>query len=314
MKRGLITWDRDEIAPEIFDARVERVRECARSASVPAVAIYTDVWRSNRARWVSNFMPYFNRSLLVVPVEDEPVLICGLSPRVYDWIRSVTVVDEIRPGKRPAERLLELASEKSWPRIGVSDYGQLPHEIYHPLSVADVEVVDVELPPCVDEGEIAMRRKALAVVRPLVESLELEPGEQDFVVGSRLERSLRRAGMEDLVLWFGQRGRSPRPADGTRLADGFSVIVAAEYRGHWVVLSRCFGGPRGRERFLEHLESFPGVATFYAHDLSGAHPFRAVSPSSLTPETIASLHLDVGDGLLYGDTCLVTGPTSATVL
>ena len=64
MKRGLITWDRDELAPEVFEARVDNVRERARARSVPAIAIYTDVWRSNEARFVANFMPYFNRSLL----------------------------------------------------------------------------------------------------------------------------------------------------------------------------------------------------------------------------------------------------------
>ena len=204
MKRGLITWDRDEIAPEVFEARVDAVRERARVGAVPAIAIYTDVWRSNEARFVSNFMPYFNRSLLVVPVDGDPILICGLSPRVYPWIRSHTIVEDIRPGKLPAQRLVELAIEKGWSRIGVAGYTRLPYEMVRQLDACELDVVDVELPPSVDDGELAMRRKALAITRPIVDSIEYSAGENDFHIVSWLERALRRAGMEDLVLWLSQ--------------------------------------------------------------------------------------------------------------
>lgn len=313
MKRGLITWDRDEIAPEVFEARVDKVRDRARAGSVLAIAIYTDVWRSNAARFVSNFMPYFNQSLLVVPVDGDPILLCGLT-RVYPWIRSHTIVEDIRPGKLPAQRLVELAIEKGWSRIGVAGYTRLPYEMVRELDAAELDVVDVELPPSVDDGELAMRRKALAITRPIVDALEYSAGENDFHIVSRLERALRRAGMEDLVLWLSQPGDGPRPANGTPLAERFSVVVAAEYRGHWVGVSRFFGAPLNRDPFEDYLESFAEDATIHVHDLSGAHPFRAVPSASLVPGSIAALHLEFGDGLLYGDTCLVTGPTSVSVL
>ena len=314
MKRGLITWDRDEIAPEVFEARVDKVRDRARAGSVLAIAIYTDVWRSNAARFVSNFMPYFNQSLLVVPVDGDPILLCGLSPHVYPWIRSHTIVEDIRPGKLPAQRLVELAIEKGWSRIGVAGYTRLPYEMVRELDAAELDVVDVELPPSVDDGELAMRRKALAITRPIVDALEYSAGENDFHIVSRLEKALRRAGMEDLVLWLSQPGDGPRPANGTPLAERFSVVVAAEYRGHWVGVSRFFGAPLNRDPFEDYLESFAEDATIHVHDLSGAHPFRAVPSASLVPGSIAALHLEFGDGLLYGDTCLVTGPTSVSVL
>ena len=314
MKRGLIAWDKAEIAPEVFEARVDKVRERARAASLPAIAIYTDVWRSNEARFVSNFMPYFNRSLLVVPVDGDPILICGLSPRVYPWIRSVTILEDIRPGKLPAQRLVELATEKGWSRVGAAGYTRFPYEMVRDFDASELDVVDVELPPSVDEGELAMRKKALAITRPIVDSLEYSAGDNDFHVVSRLERALRRAGMEDLVLWLSQPSDGPRPANGTRLTEHFSVVVAAEYRGHWVGVSRFFGTSLSRDPFEDYLESFAEDATIHVHDLSGPHPFRAVPSASLVPGSIAALHLEFGDGLLYGDTCLITGPTSASVL
>ena len=308
MKRGLITWDREELPPDVFRERLGRVRECAKEASVAAVVVYCDVWRSNDARFLSNFMPYFNRSLLVVPVEGEPILICGLSPRVYPWIRSVTIVDDIRPGKKPANRLVEIASEKSWTRIAVANYRELPHEMYRELDRSVLEVVDIAIPPSVDANDIDMRKKALAITRPIVNSLEHHAGEKDVHIVARLERALRGAGMEDLVLWLATAGRSPRPAYGAHVTDRFSVIVGAEYRGHWIALSRSSPGASRQGSF----ESIPDGAL--AHDLTGAHPFRALAPGTLAPGSLVALHVEVENGLWFGDTCLVTSATSADIL
>ncbi len=121
MKRGLIAWDKASFPPRYLK-RGWRAPEAADwPQDLPALLVYTDVWRSNQARFLSNFMPYWNRSLLVIPRDGPPVLLCALSPRVYPWIKSVTIFEDIRPSPNLMQTLDQLCTEKAWKRIGVLD-------------------------------------------------------------------------------------------------------------------------------------------------------------------------------------------------
>src|SRR2546428_761826 len=92
--------------------RADAVRRFLRERALPALVIYSDMWRSNEARFFSNFMPYFNRGLLILPCDFPPTLLCGLSPRVYGWIRSVTTVQDVRPAGNFAKPLLDRKSTR----------------------------------------------------------------------------------------------------------------------------------------------------------------------------------------------------------
>src|SRR5436305_11172037 len=124
MKRGLITWDKTEIPLSVFEARLRGVRDELARRDLPALAIYSDVWRSNQGRYLSNFMPYWNRALLLVPRDAAPMLLCGLSPRVYPWIRSVTIIEDIRASQNISQVLANVRQEKGWQKIGALDSGQ----------------------------------------------------------------------------------------------------------------------------------------------------------------------------------------------
>ena len=116
MKRGLITWDSSEIPPAVFNGRLDGVRRALKERDLPALVIYSDMWRSNQARFFSNFMPYFNRALLLISRDTPPTLLCGLSPRVYGWIRSVTTIQDVRPAGNFAEPLFDIAGGRNWTR------------------------------------------------------------------------------------------------------------------------------------------------------------------------------------------------------
>jgi Xaa-Pro aminopeptidase len=233
MKRGLITWDKAELPPSVFEARLARARAALAKHDLPALLVYSDVWRSTEGRHLTNFMPYWNRSLIVIPREQGPVLLCGLSPRVYPWIKSVTVFEEIRPASKLVPTLLQLCAERGWTKLGVLDLPRLPHEIHFPLEASSVEAFDVEL-DLTDDAEIAMRRRAAEMAREILTAeLPKGAGLTDYQFSGLLERAFRRAGAEDLVLLFTTGDSAPRPARGTMLGDKYSVAVALEYRGHW---------------------------------------------------------------------------------
>jgi len=242
MKRGLITWDKSELPPSVFEARLARARAALAKRDLPALLVYSDVWRSNEGRHLTNYMPYWNRSLIIIPREQAPVLLCGLSPRVYPWIKSVTVFEEIRPASKLVPTLLQLCQERGWTKLGVLDLLGLPHEIHSPLVASAVEVSDVKL-DLTDDAEIAMHRRAAQMAHQiLVAELPKGAGLTDYQFCGLLERAFRRAGAEDLVLLFSTGGPTPRPASGALLGDKYSVTVALEYRGHWARVTR--GCPR----------------------------------------------------------------------
>ena len=45
MKRGLITWDKAELPPSVFDTRLAKVRDGLAKQDLPALLVYSDVWR-----------------------------------------------------------------------------------------------------------------------------------------------------------------------------------------------------------------------------------------------------------------------------
>ncbi len=212
MKRGLITWDKTELPPAVFEQRLAVVRQELAKQDLPALVVYSDVWRSNQGRYLTNLMPYWNRALIVVPREGAPILLCGLSPRVYPWIKSVTIIDDIRPNLNIAK----LREDKVWTKIGALDLPLLPCDLAIPDAV---NVPWNTIHPEPDPAELAMYRRAATLAREILEA-ELVAGDQDIV--PRLELKYRRAGAEDLVI---------------RSHNG-STSVAMEYRGHWVKVAR----------------------------------------------------------------------------
>lgn len=239
MKRGLITWDKSEIPPAVFERRVDGVRRVLAERELAALVVYSELWRSNQARFFCNYMPYFNRALLVIPKDLPATLLCGLSPRVYGWIRSVTTIEDVRPAGNFAKPLFEIASERKWTRIGALDLPQFPYDLHQALQAGPLEVANVESPavyvPAEDETEIAMRKKASQMVkRVLDEEMPGGVGKVDHHFVGRLERRLRMAGAEDLIVLLKNGETVPAPPSGAVLNEGYSISVAMEYRGHWV--------------------------------------------------------------------------------
>jgi hypothetical protein len=271
MKRGWITWDKTELPPSAFDARLAVVRKHLAAADLPALVVYTDVWRSNQGRYLANFMPYWNRALLVIPRDGAPALLCGLSPRVYPWIRSVTILEDIRPNMN----LAKMCGDNGWASVGVLDLAQLPFDLTVPNAI-DVPWSAIHPEP--DEAELSMYRRAAKMAREtLHEELPSGLGLVDHEFVGQLERRYRRAGAEDLVILVTNGDSPPLPPNGSILKPSFSISVAFEYRGHWVKVALPFGGMSTE------------VAGVKTELLSGPYPYETCTLADLPPGSIFAL-------------------------
>jgi len=304
VKRGLITWDKTELPPEVFQRRLVVVRRVLAERQLPALVVYSDLWRSNEARFFANYMPYFNRALLILPVEGMPTLLCGLSPRTYRWIQSVTPIEDVRPAGNFAKPLGEVAAERGWTKVGVLNAGQLPYDLSQALHGGTVELVNVEseavFHPANDDHEIAMRRKAAAMARAaLDEELPAGVGKIDHEFVGQLERRLRLAGAEDLVILLTNGDTAPGPAHGKKLQEGYSVSIALEYRGHWVRMSmtEAFRNP-------ELIPSGPpDILNEPVHEaLSGSYPYECGHDEGFSANHQELYDHETERGFLMGDT------------
>jgi len=305
MKRGFIGWDPGELPRAALQARLGEWQRHIAELGLHALVAFSDVWRSNDVRYISNYMPYWNRAFSVLAPGEAPILLCALSPRVYPWIRSVTLHETIVPSPQLVAQLVQLCAERSWTRIGVLDHAGLPYDLHEQLAAERLEVVDVPrevLRPRASESELAMHRRAAQLARAALEA-ELANGavgRSDHEVTGRLERALRRAGAEDLCVLISNGRTPPLPAGGHVFGRESSVAVAVEYNGHWAKVSRNVAGsstplpPRGGETV--HLET-----------LSRASGWESVEPEEVAPGTVVSVQIEInGDGsrLYYGETCL----------
>jgi Xaa-Pro aminopeptidase len=178
MKRGLVSWEKNELPPGELAARLAAVHTVIRNKNVDAFVLYSDVWRSNDARYLSNYMPYWNRAFLVVPRDEKPILLCALSPRVYPWIKTVTVHETIIASPSPPATLFKLAAERGWQRVGVCDLEGLPADLHAELTSGKLELIDIprrEIRAAPSEVEVRMHARAAHMAREVLEK-ELSAG------------------------------------------------------------------------------------------------------------------------------------------
>lgn len=306
MKRGLVSWEKEELPPEELATRLASVHVVARNREIDALVLYSDVWRSNDARYLSNYMPYWNRALVVVPRDEKPILLCSLSPRVYPWIKTVTVHETIIASPSPSVTLSKLCAERGWNRVGVCDLDGLPADLHAELTSSELDLVDIprsEIRPAPTGVEVRMHARAARMAREVLgQEISAAAGQTDHELTGRLERLLRRAGAEDVVILVSDGRETPVPAWGAIVGAHTSVVAAIEYNGHWAKVTRNLAGvtstlppARGGMKELREL-------------LSGSYSWENVD----NPQTpaVVSLQLEIRIGnqhLYYGDTCLQGG-------
>jgi hypothetical protein len=305
MKRGLVSWDKvNELPLEELDARLAGVHAVARNRGVDAVVVYSDVWRSNDARYLSNYMPYWNRAFIVTPLDEKPILLCALSPRVYPWIKTVTVHETIIASPSPPATLFKLCAERGWKRVGVCDLDGLPADLHAELTAGEVDLVDIprtEIRPAPTAIEVRMHARAARMAREALENeLAAQQAQNDYELTGRLELVLRRAGAEDVVILVSDGESPPIPAEGRPVGPHTSVVVAVEYNGHWAKVTRNVAG------VTANLAS-PGGATQLSEILSGPYSWENEVDGGAQTDAVVSLQLQIaadGRQFYYGDTCL----------
>jgi hypothetical protein len=288
VRRGLISWSRDEVPPSVLAGRVARFQEKIRAAKLDTVLVYTSFARPSAVAWLTHFVPYWNEALLVVQPSGAPVLLAAFSKRVHDWIRSVSHLGEVRSAPdlgRAAVNFLEERLPKP-SSIGVLELDALPWSVAEPIAksrygpgLVDATGLFAAIRQPADEAEILLARRAATIA---VQAFKANPtgAKRASELLSVLERSARLDGAEEVLLRLAPdllAGATLRRFEGDALlGERFAVELSVAYKATWVRITRCVSTQavppswRGAaERFVETAERLNEANLFLEPQVAG---------------------------------------------
>jgi len=251
MRRGLISWSRDEVPPAILEGRVARLQEQMPAAELGVVLIYTSFARPSAVAWLTHFVPYWNEALLVVQPSGAPVLLAAFSKRVHDWILSVSHLGEVRStpdlGRAAVSFLEERLPKPS--SIGVLELDALPWSVAEPIAksrysrgLVDATGLFAAIRQPADEVEIRLARRAAAIAVQAFKAIPTGAKRASELL-SALERSARLDGAEEVLPRLAPDLRADatlRRLEGDALlGERYAVELSVAYKATWVRVTRC---------------------------------------------------------------------------
>lgn len=283
MRRGLVTWSRVEVPVGVLKARVARVRAALAARELDALAVYTNPSRTAGVSWLTGFVPYWSESLLVVPVERDPVLITAMTHRVRDWIALNSHVARVANHPRIGEEAGRLiAGWKTNAAVAVVDMSMLPGQLSAGLSAADHRLVDgtdlfAALRNPADPAELALAYRAAQLAHTALAAAHPDMTDAAALIG-RIEAVARGGGAEEIYVALApdlsQRRTLSRIEGTAALADVFAVRVSLAYKGVWVRMTRTLARRQddamrieaGVESFAASVLDLPATSTVARSD------------------------------------------------
>jgi hypothetical protein len=251
VRRGLISWSRDEVPASVLESRLARLQAKMRDAGLDAMLVYTSFARPSAVAWLTHFVPYWNEALLLVPPAGPPTLLAAFSKRMHGWIRSVSHVGEVQSvsnlGRAAADVLERLPGAAS---IGVLELGNLPWPVAEPLlksrcgkALTDASALFAAIRQPADDTEIKLAQRAADIA---VKALgAIPPGAvRASQLAAAAEKSARLDGAEEVLPRVAPdlaTGTALRRLEGDfALGARYAVELAVAYKAAWVRVARCF--------------------------------------------------------------------------
>ncbi|VCU71965.1 hypothetical protein PIGHUM_04057 [Pigmentiphaga humi] len=256
MRRGLMSWSREELPASVLDERVARLQAGMKQEGLAAVLAYTSFAEPAAVHWLSNFTPYWSEAMLLVLPGEAPILLASLTPRVHGWIREVSHLGEVVSAPRLAQGVLETLAGKGvqrGSRIGVVGLDSLPAAVALPLMETWGAAAIVDAAPLFASLRQPCGKEALALAdRALGIGLRAAAGVPADVrntseLAAAVEASARAAGAEEVLYRVApdlSRGGALRRLEGEfPLGPAYALELSVAYKGHWIRV----GGSHARE-------------------------------------------------------------------
>ena len=136
MKRGLVVLDPAEIPPGELEQRVGALQAELRERGLAAALVYADVYHSGDLGYLSNICLYWNEALLAVPADGRAALLTKLSPRVANWWRATSNLEDFRSGRVLAKLAEGFLAEQGPGGVGLVELDWWPDQLLADVTAA----------------------------------------------------------------------------------------------------------------------------------------------------------------------------------
>ena len=256
MRRGLISWSREEVPASVLDERRERLAAAMRAERMDALIAYTSFPRPAAVSWLTHFVPYWGEGVLVVTPEGPPSLLAAYSKRGETWIREVSHVDEVIMTPNLGQGAIEVLKKRvpsaagKAARIGIVERDEFPWTIAEPMveqglaeALLDASALFASVRQPADDAEIGLARHAQRMAEGALDAVPPDARRASAAL-SAIEANARRAGAEEVLLRIvpdlAAATVMQRIEGEAVLGDRFAVQVSLAYKGVWVRATRNF--------------------------------------------------------------------------
>jgi hypothetical protein len=246
MRRGLISWSREELPEATLDARVGRAQSAMAAAGVDFLAIHCTPERAAGVQFFTGFVPYWNESLLIVPRRGRPSMVVGLSNRVHDWIaRNAHVETVLHSPKLGVEAAKLIGGGNAV--VAVPNLDQLAAGIVAGLAaqpgvvLVDGSALLESVRGVADPAQLALTARVAAIAQRALGMADAAARDAGVLIAA-IDGEARRLGAEEVFLAVAadleRESRLVRLEGPKPLGRIFGVRISVAYKGVWVRMIR----------------------------------------------------------------------------
>ena len=299
MRRGLISWSRDEVPESVLDHRVARLQEAMLVQGLGVVFAYTSFAQPAVVSWLSHFVPYWSEALLAVFPSGKPVLLAALTKRVHPWIREVSHVGEViaapKLGRAAARLLKERFKEPA--RIGIVDRDTMPWSVAEALNeprigitLVDATALFAGIRQPADEAEVKLAQRAADIAAGAFSAVPSNARRASEVLAA-MEQAARLKGAEEVILRIapdlGSSAVLRRIEGEAALGARYSVELSLAYKATWIRMARSLS-PNGAPEEWKHASQWfaETVATLDEKGVAAGSAATVPPPGALSSWTV----------------------------
>jgi len=248
MRRGLISWSKDEVPEQVLIDRVRALQDAMKHHQLAACVAYTSIAQPSAVNWLTHFTPYWSEALLVILPSGPPVLLASLTKRVHTWIHEVSLMGEIIMAPKLGENAQAFLNDKlaTGSKVGVVGLESLPGSIASVLVTAggaqewvDASAMFADLRMRSDACELALVKKAERIAQAAFSALADSYTESSSLAAA-LELQARLGGAEEVIIRIAPdltKDAVFRRLEGELPLSGmYSVELSVAYKGVWIRL------------------------------------------------------------------------------
>ena len=261
MRRGLISWSREEVPEATLEARLRKLQLGLRADNFDAVLAYTSLAKLSAVAYLTHFVPYDSEAMLAVFPTGAPILLTSLTEQAHPQIRDGSHLDhagelgEVRTAPKLGLAAAGLLSERvaAAKYIGVIDLPQLPHSVVEPLADAgwrdrlvDATGLFALVRQPADAAELTVARRALAIAEKAAAAIAPD-ARSSAAVFAAVDRCARSEGADEVIARIApdltQHGALERIEGEIALGASYALELSLAYKSVWVRVMHTRSGP-----------------------------------------------------------------------